>query len=119
MKLPIPDAANGGSGGGGTTPDVDVVYECVLRDKRHMQIFTISRAPIKERSFPDRTMDFATIDRVEAGEIIGDPSAFLHGSCLRLDAHRANRLIAARRRPKWRQRDDPYKPLIRARGGRH
>ena len=96
----------------GKAPDVDVVYERVLRDKRHMQIFTISREPIKERSFPDWTMDFATIDPVEAGEIIGDPSAFLHGSCLRLDAHRANRLIAARRRPKWRQRDDPYKARL-------
>jgi len=63
----------------------------------------ISRDPIEERSFPNWTMDFATIDPVEAGEIIGDPGSFTDGARVRLDSRSANRLIAAYRRPKWKQ----------------
>jgi hypothetical protein len=48
-------------------------------------------------------MDFATIDPVEAGEIIGDPGSFTDGARVRLDFRSANRLIAAFRKPKWKQ----------------
>jgi hypothetical protein len=48
-------------------------------------------------------MDFATIDPIEAREIIGDPASFTDGAGVRLDSRSANRLIAAFRRPKWKQ----------------
>src|SRR3982074_880848 len=57
----------------------------------------ISRGPIEERSLPNWTMDFATIDPVEAGEIIGDPGSFTDGARVRLDSLSANRLIAGPR----------------------
>jgi hypothetical protein len=87
----------------GEAPTVDSVYARVLVDKRHTQVMTISRDPIEERSFPNWTMDFATVDPVEAGEIIGDPEAFTDGARVRLDSRSANRLIAAFRKPKWQQ----------------
>jgi hypothetical protein len=87
----------------GEAQSVDCVYARVLVDKRHTQVMTISRDPIEERSFPNWTMDFATIDPVEADEIIGDPGAFTHGARVRLDSRSAKRLIAAFRRPKWQQ----------------
>jgi hypothetical protein len=85
----------------GEADNVDRAYARVLIDKRHTQVMTISRDPIEERSFPNWTMDFATIDPVEAGEIIGDPGAFTDGARVRIDSRSANRLIAAFRRPKW------------------
>lgn len=90
----------------GEAHSVDSTYARVLADKRHTQVTMISRDPIEERSFPNWTMDFATIDPVEAGEIIGDPGAFTDGARVRMDSHSANRLIAAFRRPKWQQRGD-------------
>jgi hypothetical protein len=87
----------------GEAPSVDRAYARVLADKRHTQVTTISREPIEERSFPNWTMDFATVDPIEAGEIIGDPGSFTDGAGVRLDSRSANRLIAAFRRPKWKQ----------------
>ena len=86
---------------------VDSVFARILVDKRHTQVMTISREPIDERSFPNWTMDFATIDPVEAGEIIGDPGSFTDGAQVRLDSRSTNRLIAAFRRPKWEQSSAP------------
>jgi hypothetical protein len=91
----------------GEAHSVDCAYARVLVDKRHTQVTTISRDPIEERSFPNWTMDFATIDPVEAGEIIGDPGAFTDGARVRLDSRAANGLIAAFRRPKWMQGGGP------------
>jgi hypothetical protein len=87
----------------GEAHSVDCAYARVLVDKRHTHVVTISRDPIEERSFPNWTMDFATIDPVEAGEIVGDPGAFTDGARARLDSRSANKLIAAFRRPKWKQ----------------
>jgi hypothetical protein len=87
----------------GEAHSVDGAYARVLVDKRHTQVRTISRDPIEERSFPNWTMDFATIDPVEAGEIIGDPGSFTDGARVRLDSRSANKLIAAFRKPKWKQ----------------
>ena len=87
----------------GEAHSVDGAYARIAVDKRHTRVMTISRHAIEERSFPNWTMDFATIDPVEAGEIIGNPGAFTDGARVRLDSRRANRLIAAFRRPKWKQ----------------
>ncbi len=87
----------------GEAHSVDCAYARVLVDKRHTQVMTISRDPIEERSFPNWTMDFATIDPVEAGELIGDPGFLTDGARVRLDSRGANRLIAAFRRPKWKE----------------
>jgi hypothetical protein len=87
----------------GEAHGVDCAYARVLADKRHTQVTMIGREPIEERSFPNWTMDFSTIDPVEAGEIIGDPGSFTDGARVRLDSRSANRLIAAFRRPKWKQ----------------
>jgi Sensors of blue-light using FAD len=87
----------------GEAHSVDCAYARVLVDKRHTQVTMISREPVEERSFPNWTMDFATIDLVEAGEIIGDAGCFTDGARVRLDSRSANRLIAAFRRPKWKQ----------------
>src|SRR5260370_3170719 len=87
----------------GEAHSVDCAYARILVDKRHTQVTTISRIPIEERSFPNWTMDFAAVDPVEAGEIIGDPGSFTDGARVRLDSRSANKLIAALRRPKWQQ----------------
>lgn len=91
----------------GEAHSVDGIYARIAADKRHTQVMTISRDPIEERSFPNWTMDFATIDPVEAGEIIGDPGFFTDGASVQLDSHRANRVIAAFRSPKWKQSGAP------------
>jgi hypothetical protein len=100
----------------GEAHSVDCVYTRVLVDKRHTQVMTISRDPIEERSFPNWTMDFAAIDPVEAGEIIGDPGFLTDGARVRLDSRTANRLIAAFRRPKWKQSGGPLLTPIARRG---
>jgi Sensors of blue-light using FAD len=87
----------------GEAHSVDRAYARILVDKRHTRMMTISRDAIEERSFPNWTMDFATIDPVEAGEIIGNAGAFTDGAPVRLDSRSANKLIAAFRRPKWKQ----------------
>jgi hypothetical protein len=98
----------------GDAHSVDGVYTRVLVDKRHTQVRTISRESIEERSFPNWTMDFATVDPVEAGEIVSDPGSFMDRA--RLDSHSANRLIAAFRRPKWQQSGSPLMGRIARRG---
>lgn len=100
----------------GEAHSVDGAYARILTDKRHTQVRTICRDPIEERSFPNWTMDFATIDPVEAGEIIGDPGAFSDGALARLDYRSANRLIAAFRKPKWKQSGGPLLPPMARRG---
>jgi len=101
----------------GEAHSVDCLYARVAIDKRHTEVVTISRDPIEERSFPNWTMDFATIDPVEAGEIIGDAGSFADGARIRLDSRSANRLIAAFRRPKWKRSGDLL-PAPMARRGR-
>lgn len=100
----------------GESHSVDCAYARVLADKRHTRVMTISRDPVEERSFPNWTMDFATVDPVEAGEIIGDPGAFTDGAQVRLDSRSANRLIAAFRRPKWKQGGGPLLAPMGRRG---
>ena len=97
----------------GKAHSVDRAYARISVDKRHTRVMTISRDPIEERSFPNWTMDFATIDPVEAGEIIGDPGSFTDGARVRLDSRSANRLIAAYRRPKWKQSGLLSAPTVR------
>jgi hypothetical protein len=97
----------------GEAHSVDRVYARILVDKRHTQVMTISRDAIEERSFPNWTMDFATIDPGEAGEIIGNSGAFTDGAPVRLDSRSANKLIAAFRRPKWKQGGLSSAPVAR------
>jgi hypothetical protein len=95
---------------------VESLYSRVLVDKRHTQVMTISRKPIDERSFPNWTMDFATIDPIEAVEVLGDPGFFADVEQVRLDSRSANKLIAAFRRPKWKQVSTPLAAPIARRG---
>jgi hypothetical protein len=100
----------------GEAHSVDCVYARILVDKRHTQVTMIGRDLIEERSFPNWTMDFATIDPVEAGEIIDNPGSFTDGARVRIDSHSANRLIAAFRRPKWQQRSSLSSTPLARRG---
>ena len=79
--------------------DVDLVYEKILRDRRHTHIRLIIREPIARRSFAEWTMAFETIEPLEAGKMIGDTDFFSDASYVgKMDSGRARTLLAASER---------------------
>ncbi len=79
---------------------VDAVSSTIFRDKRNMR--PILREAVLEREFPDWTMGFATVDAVEAGELLGDAQFFESVSCdARFDAEQAKTLLSIIGRRRW------------------
>jgi Sensors of blue-light using FAD len=82
---------------------IDEVYSRILRDPRHSRITLIIREPIAARNFSEWTMGFCTVDRREAGGLIGENDFFASASCVtQLDSGRAKKLLAAFRAGRWR-----------------
>jgi hypothetical protein len=81
---------------------VDDVYKMISADSRHKNVSLIIREPIVGRRFGEWTMGFATVGRLEAGEIVGQNDFFTQASCFEgLGAGRAKKLLAAFRRGRW------------------
>jgi Sensors of blue-light using FAD len=75
---------------------VDAVFAAIQRDKRHMQVALIARETILERAYEGWTMNHATLDPVEAGELIGQPDYFVSGAWVaQPDPARARKLLSA------------------------
>jgi hypothetical protein len=87
----------------GEAEAVDAVYTRIMRDPRHTQVTLIIREPIAQRDFSEWTMGFCVVDRLHAGELIGENDFFTKASCIdNVDAGRAKKLLAAFRKGRWR-----------------
>ena len=88
----------------GAEKDVTAVYESICRDPRHERVTQIIREPVVHRSFADWTMGFSTLDRIEAGQMIGDDDFFSDGGAAltRLGSGRAKKLLHAFLDGRWR-----------------
>jgi hypothetical protein len=81
---------------------IDALYKSISADSRHKNVSLIIREPIVGRSFGEWTMGFATVGRLEAGEIVGQNDFFTQASCFEhLGQGRAKKLLAAFRRGRW------------------
>jgi hypothetical protein len=94
---------------------VDAVYGTILRDKRHTQVTLIARETILERAYEGWTMNHATLDPVEAGELIGEPDYFASADWVtQSDPVRAKKLLsAASTRWQMEHRSGKYRTLGR------
>jgi hypothetical protein len=92
---------------------VDTVYGRIKVDPRHAKITLIIREPIAARDFSEWTMGFSTVDRLEAGQLIGENDFFESASCVtQLDSGRAKKLLGAFRTGRWRhQRTGTHRAL--------
>jgi hypothetical protein len=87
----------------GEAEAVDDLYTRIMRDPRHTRITLIIREPIAQRDFSEWTMGFSVVDRLDAGQLIGENDFFRKASCIdNLDAGRAKKLLAAFRNGRWR-----------------
>ncbi len=86
----------------GPAQAVDTLYRTICADPRHKHVTLIIREAIAARSFGDWTMGFATLGRLEAGELVGRNDFFTQASCLEaLNAGRAKKLLMAFSRGRW------------------
>ena len=87
----------------GEAEAVDAVYARIMRDPRHTRITLIIREPIAQRDFSEWTMGFTEVDRLDAGQLIGENDFFTKASCIdSLDTGRAKKLLGAFRNGRWR-----------------
>ena len=87
----------------GEAEAVDALYTGIMRDPRHTRVTLIIREPIAQRDFSEWTMGFSVVDRLDAGQVIGENDFFRKASCIdNLDAGRAKKLLAAFRNGRWR-----------------
>jgi Sensors of blue-light using FAD len=87
----------------GEAEAVDALYTRIMLDRRHTRVTLIIREPIAQRDFSEWTMGFSVVDRLDAGQLIGENDFFRKASCIdNLDAGRAKKLLAAFRNGRWR-----------------
>ena len=87
----------------GEAESVDALYARIMLDRRHTRVTLIIREPIAQRDFSEWTMGFSVVDRLDAGQLIGENDFFRKASCIDdLDAGRAKKLLAAFRNGRWR-----------------
>lgn len=97
----------------GEAEAVDAVYTRIIRDPRHTRVTLIIREPIAQRDFSEWTMGFSVVDRLDAGELIGENDFFTKASCIDdLDAGRAKKLLAAFRNGRWRLERTGVQPVV-------
>jgi hypothetical protein len=96
----------------GTPEAVDALYQTISADPRHHRVTLIIREPVPQRSFGEWTMGFATLGRLEAGELVGQNDFFHQASCFEsLTPGRAKKLLAAFRRGRWHAEQTGEHPL--------
>jgi hypothetical protein len=82
---------------------VDALYDRIVQDPRHTHVTLIAREPIAQRGFDDWSMGFSTVDRLDAGGLIGERDFFQSGSWIsHLDTGRAKKLLFAFGHGRWR-----------------
>jgi hypothetical protein len=95
----------------GEAPHVDALYERIAKDPRHRDVTLLIRQNVGERGFADWTMDYTTVDALDAGALVGDPDLFtVAGVPRRLTADQARTLVASFRRPSWQRTADSAVP---------
>ena len=85
----------------GPAVNVDMVYSRVKFDPRHTHVTRLTRESLNERQFPDWTMDFATVDPMDADALIGQPNLRDADLFANLNATYAKLLLAALKKPSW------------------
>ena len=96
----------------GDGASVDALFQMISADSRHKHVTLIIREPIAERSFGGWTMGFATLGRLEAGELVGENDFFTKASCfVGLNPGRAKKLLGAFRRGRWHAEHTGNYPL--------
>jgi hypothetical protein len=89
----------------GESAVLDTLYTTILGDNRHTQVTQIIREPIAERNFGEWTMGFSVVDRLDAGQLLGENDYFNSASCIaRMNGGRAKKLLAAFRSGRWRMK---------------
>lgn len=87
----------------GESAAVDALARRIDTDARHRNMIVIIREPIPRRAFEDWSMGFATVSADELSRIVGRNDFFEQRSCLaELTAGRAQKLLAAFARGRWR-----------------
>ena len=82
---------------------VDTAYETICRDSRHDRVTQIIREPIAQRSFGEWSMGFASMERADAQQVVGENDFFGGADCLeRIHPGRAKKLLLAFRAGRWR-----------------
>jgi hypothetical protein len=85
----------------GETRMVNAVCSTLFRDKPRLRLSQVIRESIVEREFAEWTMGFASVEALEAGQLLGDEGLFTSAAGVaRLDANGAKTLLSifARRR---------------------
>jgi acylphosphatase len=86
--------------------DSDVVkqlFETIAKDKRHQRVTKILVEPIQARDFPEWTMGYSRISRMELQTIDGLNDFFTHGKSLNdIDKGSATLLLTAFKEGSWR-----------------
>jgi len=84
---------------------VDAVMATIARDRRHENVSTIIREPIAERHYAEWPLGHATVDPIEAGQILGEEGFFESPSsvtCLR--PAQAKSLLSVLGNRRWKLR---------------
>lgn len=89
----------------GESIPVNSLVRKIQADPRHTNLIVIISEPITRRSFEEWSMGFSSVSSHELAHLVGLNDFFDEGSCLaRLNAGRAQKLLAAFARGRWRAR---------------
>jgi hypothetical protein len=78
----------------GESVDVSTLYGSILRDSRHARVREVSRRHIVARDFADWHLGFCTLERHEAGDLLGNNDIFSDDGWVNsLNRERAQRLV--------------------------
>jgi hypothetical protein len=87
----------------GDATAVDKIYEVIARDPRHDRVTQIIREPIARCSFGEWSMGFASVQRAQTQQLIGENDFFGSADCLeRINPGRARKLLTAFGAGRWR-----------------
>jgi hypothetical protein len=82
---------------------VDQAYLTIARDPRHDRVTRIIHEPIAQRSFAEWTMGFASVQRADAQQLVGENDFFGSAACLEhIHPGRARKLLVAFGAGRWR-----------------
>lgn len=87
----------------GEATEVDALYGRILGDRRHRYVTPLIRQDVAERDFADWTMDYTTVDALDAGKLVGDPLLFAAGGARGVAAEHARKLVFSFTRRSWQR----------------
>lgn len=105
----------------GDARSVTLACSTLYRDKPRLRLTQLSREPVSEREFPEWTMGFSSVDRIEAGQMLGDDALFGSAAAVaRLSGEDAKTLLSIYGRRRYQaDRSGLYRALSGAASSRH